>query len=209
MCLGGGSTKASDQAQEAEDKRRADIERTQKRIESIFGSEKREGEIEDFINATRGILQTDLDRTKGITDRQLKFSLARSGQAGGSTDVDQNRNLSELFLRATVEGERRAQSAGANVRAADQEAKLNLFNQALGGLDMTTASSNSLRALQSSIATNRNIQSEGNFDAFFSDFGDLFTASRKTAGERRQREEFNTLFGRRPVNAVQVAGGVS
>ena len=206
--MGSSSSGASRAAQAAEDKRREDIKLTQKRIEGIFTSPEREADIQDFINSTRGFLQQDLNREKGINDRQLKFALARSGQAGGSTDIDQNRNLSEAFLRATVEGERRAQGAGQSLRAADQEAKLGLFNQAVGGLDMTTSSSNALRSMQQNIDFAKNIQSEQNFDSFFSDFGDLFSASRKSAGERRQAQEFGTLFGARPTAAIQVAGGV-
>lgn len=206
--MGSSSNKASKAAQVAEDKRREDIRLTQQRIEGIFTSPEREADIQDFIDSTRGFLQQDLNREKGINDRQLKFALARSGQAGGSTDVDQNRNLSEAFLRATVEGERRAQGAGQSLRAADQEAKLGLFGQAVGGLDMTTSSSNALRSLQQNIDFAKNINSERNFDSFFSDFGDLFTASRKSAGERRQGQEFNTLYGPRPTAAFQVSGGV-
>ena len=86
------------------------------------------------------------------------------------------------------------------------EAKYNLFNQALGGMDMTTATSNALRSMQQNIDFAKNVQSEQNFDQFFADFGDLFTASRKAAGERRQGEEFNTLYGARPITAVPVAG---
>ena len=205
--MGSSSSKASRAAQAAEDKRRADIERTQLRIEDIFSSPEREVDIQDFINSVRGFQQQDLNREKKTNDRQLKFALARSGQAGGSTDVDQNRNLSEAFLRASVEGERRAQSSGAQLRSADQEAKLGLFGQALGGLDMSTSVNNSLQSMQNNIDFAKNVQSEGNFDSFFSDFGTLFDASRKSAGERRQGQEFGTLYAPRTTAATPVAGG--
>jgi len=205
--MGSSSSKASRAAQRAEDERRAQIEETQRRIEAIFGSTEREADIQDYINSAREYNQQDIDRGKRENDRQLKFALARSGQAGGSTDIDQNQNLSEAYLRAVVEGERRAQGAGQGIRAADQQAKLGLFNQALGGLDMTTSLNNSLRSMQNNIDYAKNVQTEGNFDSFFSDFGTLFEASRKSAGERRQGREFNTLYGARPTTAIPVAGG--
>ncbi len=201
---GGG---ASRRAQQAEDQRRADIQATQTRIQDIFGSPQRESGIQNFIGSVRDFLQNDLNRTKKINDRQLKFALARSGQAGGSTAVDQNKLLSEAFLRATVESERRAQKSGQELRASDQQAKLGLFNQALGGLDMTTASNNALEAMRTNIGLARNVKSEKNFDTFFSDFGDIFTASRKAAGERRQRKEFGSDYAPRVVPTYQVSGG--
>ena len=205
--MGSSSSKASKAAARAEEARRQAIEDTQLRIEGIFSAPERESDIQDFINATRGFQQQDLDRTKGINDRQLKFAMARSGQAGGSTDLDLNQNLSEDYLRAVVEGERRAQSAGASVRSADQSAKYQLFNQAATGLDMTTATSNALQATRQNIDFAKNVSSEQNFDNFFSDYGDLFTASRKSAGERRQGADFGTLYGPRPTNTSQVSGG--
>ena len=205
--MGSSSSGSAKRAQEAEDQRRADIEATQARIESIFGSDKRESEIEDFINANRGILQSDLNRTKETNDRKLKFALARSGQSGSSTDIDQNKNLSEAFLRASIEGERRAQGAGQSLRQSDQQAKMSLFSQALGGLDMTTASNNAMESMRNNIDLSKNISSENNFDAFFKDSGTFYKDSREAAGRRQQAAEFNTLYGQRPTVVQQVAGG--
>jgi hypothetical protein len=204
--MGSSSNKASREAAAAEERRRAAITETQGRIEGIFSSPEREADIQKFIDATQGYQQQDLDRTKGINDRQLKFAMARSGQAGGSTDIDLNQNLSEDYLRAVVEATRRSQSAGASVRNADQDAKLGLFNQAVTGLDMTTATSNALQATRQNIDFAKNVSTEQNFDNFFSDYADLFTTSRKTAGERRQSADFGTLYGPRPTNTSQVAG---
>jgi len=205
--MGSSSSKASRQAQKAEDERRRQIEQTQSRIEGIFSSPEREADIQKYIDAVSGYQQLGLDREKAINDRELKFALARGGLAGGSTAIDQNRKLSEAFLRATIEAERRAQGAGNQIRQSDQQAKYNLFNQALGGLDMTTATSNAMREMQNNIGLAKNTATENNFDQFFSDFGDLFTASRKSAGERKQQEEFGTLYGTRPVQTMQIAGG--
>lgn len=204
--MGSGPSGASREAQRAEDTRRANIERTQSRIQDIFGSPERESNIQKFIKSVSDFSQLGLDKTKKINDRKLKFALARGGQAGGSTAVDQNRLLSESFFNATIDAERRAQGAGQQLRVSDQQAKLGLFNQALGGLDMTTASSNALEAIRNNIGVARNVTSEQNFDSFFSDVGDFFTASRKAAGERRQRREFGSEFAPRSTPLFQVSG---
>ena len=204
--MGSSSSASSRQAQRAEDQRRRGIEQTQQRIEGIFGSPEREADIQSFIDSARGYQQDSLDRSKKTNDRQLKFAMARGGTAGGSVDVDLNQNLSEDFLKASVEGERRAQGAGAQLRASDQEAKFSLFNQALGGLDMTTATNNAAQSMRNNIDFSKNVQNESNFDNFFSDYGDLFTASRKSAGERRNSREFGTDYAPRPKQQLRVAG---
>ena len=201
--MGSSSNKAAKRAQEAEDKRRADIKATQKRINEIFGSPERESDIQDFINATRQSNQRDLNRTHEDVARNLKFALARSGNVGGSTQIDQNENLADDFFRATLDSERRALGAGAKLRSADQQSKLALFGQALGGLDMTTAAQNAGDALTQNISLAKNEGSEQNFDSFFKNFSNLFSASKEAEGQRQRQREFNTLYAPRQVGAYE------
>jgi hypothetical protein len=205
--MGSSSSGSADAAQRAEDERRAQIQATQKRIESIFGSPQREGEINQFIQDYRNLGTSDLRREKDINDRQLKFALARSGQAGGSTQVDQTRDLSDAFFRGATEVERRAQGAGQAVRQSDQEAKLQLFSQALGGLDTTTASQNATRALQQNLSGERNAAGEQGFDAFFKRFADIYKKSRESQSDRRASQELFTLYGQQPPGGFNIAGG--
>ena len=199
--------RATREAQEAEDERRRQIEASQKRIESIFASPQREGQIQDFVGSTRDFLQGDLDRQKGINDRELKFALARGGLSGGSTDIDQNQLLSEAFLRASVDADRRALGAGDRLRDADQQSKISLFNQALGGLDATTAAQNASQAMRTNIGLARTEGSEGNFDNFFSKFSRLFEDSRKAKATRDEQKGFFQTYGRAPDYSTPVAGG--
>ena len=199
---------AAKEAQRQEDLRRQQIKATQQRIESIFSSPQREAEIQDFVGSQRNLLQADLAREKEENDRQLKFSLARGGLSGGSTDIDQNRELSELFFRGVEESERRAQNAGASLRADDQAAKQSLFGQVAGGLDATTAAQNAQQSLRINAGLNKQDATVGAFDSLFKDFGSIFTNSREAAGERRASNEFGTLFGPRQRNTGRVAGGI-
>ena len=108
----GSSNKASRAAERAEAERKREIAAAQRRIEGIFGSPEREGDILDLENATRGFLQGDLDRQKVDTDRDLKFALARSGLSKGSADIDANSRLADDYLRGILEVERRSKAAG-------------------------------------------------------------------------------------------------
>ena len=207
MGLFGGSTnKASKAAEEAERKRRADIDAANKRIEAIFGSPQRETDILDLESATRQFLQDDLDRKKGDTDRGLKFSLARSGLTHGSVDADQNSRLGDDYLRGILEVERRTKAAGSSLRAEDQQTKNSLFSQVLGGLDSTTASQQAAHALQQNIALTKSSALQQGIGDMFGDFTDIFKNSQVGAADRRASYDFNSLYGNRQRFNNPVAG---
>lgn len=208
--FGGGTDKASKAAAAAEEQRQAEITASQKRIESIFSSPERNKQIEDFIASQRGLFQSDLDREKQENDRQLKFSLARSGLSGGSTDVDQNRELAELYLRGIAEAERRAQNSGAELRSQDQQSKQQLMSQVLGGADATTAAQNAAQMMRTNAALAGQDSTFGAFDSLFKDFSNIYKNSKEAAGERKATRDmgFGTLFSPTTTQPVQVAGAV-
>lgn len=207
MCFGS-SKKATKAATAEEEKRRKEIADAQKRIDAIFGSSERQGDITDLENATREYLQSDLDRKKGDTDRQLKFSLARSGLSKGSADIDQNLRLADDYLRGILEVERRAKTAGTTLRSQDAETKAGLFSQVLGGLDTTTAASQATQALRQNVDISKSQAFQQGIGDLFGDFSDIFKSSKTASGDRRASYDFNTLYGARQRPMPTVAGGV-
>jgi len=207
MCFGG-SDKAVKAATAEEEKRKAEIAAAQQRIESIFGSPKRESDITDLENATRSFLNEDLGRQKGDADRQLKFALARSGLSKGSADVDQNLRLGDDFLRGVQEVERRSKTAGTNLRSQDQETKNSLFSQILGGLDTTTAAQQAAHSMQQNIALSKSSAQQQGLNDVFGDFSDIFKSSKTAAGDRTARYDLNALYGARLKPSSTIAGGV-
>jgi hypothetical protein len=208
---GKGSDDAYKQAKADEEARRKEIEANIRRIEGLFADPRRAQEYQDFIAANRDYLFGDLDRRKGIQDRELKFALARSGLSGGSTDIDQNRALAETYLRGVAEAENRAQKAGANLQSADQQSKQNLISTILAGGDITTASQNATQMMQTNLAQGKLDQTQGAFENLFGDFGTIYKQSREAAGERRAADQYGlgSLFGPRPYQPVNVAGATS
>lgn len=163
----GSHDSAQKEAEKAERERRAQVEATQKQIESIYSSPSREADIKDLIAATQQYLGQDLDKQNNVAQRQAKFALARNGQTMGSYDADLHRDLGQQYLRGALEVTRRAQGAGNALRSADQQAKLDLFSQAAAGMDMTTASRNAAESMKAAAGMTR-------ADALQSGLGDLF-----------------------------------
>jgi hypothetical protein len=201
-------SKASDEATAQEAARQAKLTADQKRIEGIFSSPQREQQIQDFIAAQRGYLQSDLDRTHGDNERNLKFANARSGLSFGSVDADSNTRLSELYLRGVGEAERRAQNSGSQLRADDQSSKQQLMSQILGGADATTAAQNAAQMMRNNANLAGQDSTFNSFDTLFKGFGSIYKDSKEAAGERRASQEFGSLFGPRQKTQAQVSGGI-
>ena len=204
--FGGGSGNAVREAEAAERERREEIAAAQRRVEEIFGSPQREADILGVEDATRAFLQGDLDRKKGDTDRQLKFSLARSGLSKGSVDVDLNSRLADDFLRGILEVERRSKTAGSTLRAEDARSKSGLFSQILGGLDSTLAADQANSALGRNINFTRSSSLQKGIGNFFGDFTNIFKSNRLADIDRRANFNFNTLYGTRSRAIPSVAG---
>lgn len=203
----GSSNKASKAAERAEQERKAAIERAQARVDQIFGSPERRKEYERVTEATRGILQSDLDKEKRKADLQTKFAVARGGLSGGSVDIDKHADLSEQYLRGIVEAERRALGAGSALERADAESKANLQSMILGGLDVGRAGQQAQSMLQQNVGLARNQALEGDFSKLFGDLSDFWKTSKESAGERRAGYDFGSLYGSRNMPSGGTYGG--
>src|SRR5688572_11550915 len=105
----GSSNSAQRQAQRAEADRQARIASTTSRINSVYDAPGRQAQYDDFLSAVRQNYTEDATRQKTTADRDLKFSMARSGLHGGSADVDARRTAGEEFQRGILQAEDRAQ----------------------------------------------------------------------------------------------------
>lgn len=186
---GGGSNKAANQANKLERDRQAAIARTQGAVNRIFDDPRRQGEIADFVAATRQLQTQDLDRQKGKADRELRFALARGGLTGGSTQVDQARRLGDDYARGVLQIDRNAGSAGAGLESADQDARARLIQLATSGLDATTAATQAAAAMRTNLEAGRGAANA---------LGDAFTSVQpfvKSARDEAARRRANADAG--------------
>jgi hypothetical protein len=176
--MSSGSNSAANAANAAENRRQSAIKRSQRSINAVFDNPQRKADIADFVNATRDYYQQDLSRQKANADRNLIFSLAKSGLVGGSTQRDQQQLLGEDYGRGLLQTEQKAQGAGASLEAADQDARARLISLATSGLDATTAASQSAAAMRSSLQAGRSEALAGNLADSFGHINDFVTRSR-------------------------------
>lgn len=206
--MSGGNDNAAKQARKAEEQRQASIAQTQAAINRVFDSPNRQAEIDDVVGALREQGITQLDEQKANTDRALRFALARSGLIGGSTQLDQQRDLAKAYGQGVLDIERQAQGAGADLQARDQEARARLISLATSGLDATTAAQQSAAALRTNLEAGKSTAMAQGIGDAFSQFQKFAEASRDAQQRRQALYDANrNLYG--PSSATSFAyGGV-
>lgn len=192
---GGGNNNAQQAAEQAERERQARIAASVGQINQAFDNPNRARELADYLGATRTFYMDDLNRQKGDTDRGLKFAMARSGLSGGSVAIDNARRVGEDYTRGALEADRRAQSSVADLRAQDEQSRLQLIQMAQSGLDATTASSRSFEALRSNLQAGRSTATAQGLGDAFGSFANIYRRSQEEAARRRgEQYVYGTLY---------------
>lgn len=182
---GSGSNRAANEANRAEQARMAAIANTQGRVNEVFDSPGRAADIADVVGAVREYFGDDLSRQKTDSDRALKFALARGGQIGGSTQVDQQKVLGDEYGRGLLEVERRALGAGTDLQAADQDARGRLISLATSGLDATTGAAQAAAAMRTNLESAKSTNMANGLGDVFGGIKGFADRARDAAERRR------------------------
>lgn len=177
----------SDEAAKAEAERRAQAEATTGRINSVFDSPARKGQYNDFITALRERFGSNLQRQKGDTDRQDRFTIARRGLTGGSRSVDLGQRRGEQYAEGVLGAEEKAQGALSDLRSRDNASRSTLIGLATNGLDATTAAQRAISQLQQNSGISRNKAINEGIGDTFGTFADAYGRQQQQDAYRRGR----------------------
>ncbi len=194
--MGSSDDGAAREAQAAERERQSAIQNSVNRINQVFDNPNREAQYADVLNAARAFYQRDLDEKNTENNRQLKFSLARSGNTGGSLARDQGTNAGKAYSRGLLEADRLAQSQQANLRSDDQSARLNLIAMAQSGLDATTGAQQAASAMRNNLQAGKATSAVDGVGDIFGSFANIYRTSREDYQRRRgEKDIYNSLYG--------------
>ncbi len=188
---GGGNNSAQREAEAAERERQQRIAQSTSAINAIYDAPGRQAQYDQLAADTTQFYRNDLDQQKEDNDRKLKFALARSGQTGGSLQVDQTAKLGKDYLKGVVEATRRGQAAGAELRGLDEQSRLNLIAMAQTGLDATTASQRAAMSLKGNLESGRATSTASGLGDMFGNFGDIYQRSQQQAEYRRGLRDYS------------------
>lgn len=188
---------ATKRARLDEAERQAKMTEATSRLNAVFDSPERQAQIAAFLAALRDQYGTQLNRQKAVQDRNLKFSMARSGLTGGSAAVDANRLLGEEFSQGILDSENRAQAAVGDLRSADEASRMGIISMIRSGLDSTTAAQRAGSAMQANAqGAQGRAMTEGLGDVFGST-AELYKRQTEAAERRRgERAAYESVYGR-------------
>lgn len=143
----------------------------------------------------------DTDRTDAA--RQLRFALLRSGNSGGSLDIDQNNLLQRKMDQGVIDATNMADAAALNARTSDEKARLDLLSRIDAGMDQGSAVQGAQSQLQSSADTAL-AQAKGQIIGnVFDNAGLLYQASQ---GNQGYANGMNQYFRGRGVSGAFAPG---
>src|SRR5579875_2925032 len=191
-----GAAQAQQAANDAEAARQAQIAAATQRINSIFSSPTRQQQYTDLGSSIMDFYTQDANRQRAIANRNLQFSLARSGLTGGSAAADAGNLLNDEYNRGILQAQQKTQSAVAQLQGQDQQTRAQLTQLAQQGLDSTSAASQAAAGMAASIGNAQaNAAAQGLGD-IFGQTSQLYQQQQQAAALRRQlTTPIGSLYG--------------
>lgn len=119
------------------------------------------------------VQKSKLDDQQQKAARLLKFALARNGQTGGSLDIDQHGDMNKSYLEGMADIGNNRISTTNNVRAADEQTRIDLIGRIRSGMDQASALNSAASQLQSNIAQQRDSALASTMRDYFGGMGYL------------------------------------
>jgi hypothetical protein len=109
----------------------------------------------------------DLNKERGITERDLNFSLARNGLSGGSRDIDANKDVLDTYQQGVLKASNIGLQTGNNARSNDEKTRVNLINSIHAGLSDGDATAQAYAAMSNNAKSAADDANNASLAGFF------------------------------------------
>lgn len=109
----------------------------------------------------------DLNKDRETTERNNKFTLARQGVAGGSRDIDTEKEILDKYQQGLLEAANLGERTENNARIADEKTKTNLIGSIRSGLDEGSAQQLAFEGQRSNIKSAQDEANAASLAGFF------------------------------------------
>lgn len=133
-----------------------------------------------------------LNQQRDTAGRQTKFSLARRGVRGGSSDLDVQGDMLRRYNEAVLNISNRADAAGTTLRSQDEQTRLGLIDRVNAGMSGSGAVGSAIEQLQTNaddVRANANAQSLGEV------FGGYANYNQGEAAQRGRERAYGDYYG--------------
>ncbi len=115
----------------------------------------------------KNVAMTDLNKERGISERELKFSLARNGLSGGSRDIDANRDVLDTYQQGVLKASNLGTQTSNEARSSDEKTRVNLINSIQAGLTSGDAVQQAYAGMSNNAAAAQDAANSASLAGFF------------------------------------------
>lgn len=113
----------------------AAVAAAQAKADSLKGAaQARENLYSKIGTDANNLALVDLNKERGITERELNFNLARNGLSSGSRDIDANKDVLDTYQQGVLKASNIGSQLSNNARSNDEKTRVNLVNSIHAGL---------------------------------------------------------------------------
>ena len=168
--------------QTAEQQRQAGIQKSLDTVNGIFTSPDRQASYDKYGTDTFNLLKNSLDQNQGQASRQLNFGLMRTGNTGGSNDIDQHGLLAKDYYTGLLDASNKSQGAKAQLEGEDRSLQGSIDNLVLGGLSATNATQQATEGAQANAQGAKASVIPATLDQTFGDLASGYLSGKAAAG---------------------------
>lgn len=170
--------------------------------ENALTKSMREGYYSNAGQDVFNFKKTDLDRNKAKADRELKFQLARTGQLGGSLQIDQNNEVADNYNRGLLDIGNLKQSTINNARANDETSRIDLVGRIRAGMNQADA----LNAASSQQQSNLN---QARDTALGQTITDYFSGMKYLQGKNQYAQDYTNTMAKFGAGQPKAFNGIT
>lgn len=131
------------------------------------GAQARENLYTKIGTDAKNVAMTDLNKERGISERELKFSLARNGLSGGSRDIDSNRDVLDTYQQGVLKASNIGSQTANEARSSDEKTRVNLINSIQAGLTSGDAVQQAYAGMSNNAAAAQDAANSASLAGFF------------------------------------------
>lgn len=129
--------------------------------------QKREALYSKIGTDATNVAMTDLNKERGVTERELGFSLARNGLSGGSRDIDANRDVLDTYQQGVLKASNLGAQTANRARLSDEKTRVNLINSIQAGLTSGNAIQQAYAGMSNNAAAAQDEANAASLTGFF------------------------------------------
>ena len=193
----GNTSKAADAAAEASNENQQQIAGATAAIQGAYNSPERQQQYQTYAANLQKYYNTQIQQQQDVANKNLKFSLARSGLTGGSQAAYAGGVEANDSAQASLQAENQVQTATSNLKQSDVNSENSLEALAQNGLSTGNATTQAAQAQQASLQGAQTAQNPTSLGQLFQNTANIYNTETTANAQTRaaQLSPYGGIYG--------------